>query len=402
MPENDFVHTRLTHSLETSCVGRSLGRIVGKRIIGLDPAIFMDIGVTASDFEAVVAAACLAHDIGNPPFGHSGEDAISEYFRSKAASGFLAGLSEKQVRDLQNFEGNAAGFRMLTHTSPSQSRLNTGLGLTYATLGAFTKYPKESSPEFPGSARASEKKFGFFQSERETFRTIAAELGLLDRGQGDNLIWCRHPLAFLVEAADDISYSIIDLEDGYKLERIAFKETEALLMALLEDDFSNAERSYRHILDEREKIGYLRARAINRLIWQAADVMMHRLEEMLRGQFDRHLMSEAPSKAALAEISKISVSRIYKSRPIVEIETAGFEVLAGLLDSFLKALFDDGSKHSMLLRELIPARYLDRDRQLFEDRYTNIMNIAELVAGMTDTFAIDTYRKIKGISLPNY
>jgi len=401
LPGNDFVHTRLTHSLEASCIGRSLGRIVGNRIIECDPEPFREIGVTASDFESVVAAACLAHDIGNPPFGHSGEDAISEYFRSAQARDFLTGLTETQVADLQNFEGNAAGFRLVTRTSPVQATRNTGLGLTFATLGAFTKYPKESLPLRPRSKRASERKFGFFQSEKDTFHEVADALGLIDLGSPTASIWCRHPLAFLVEAADDISYSIIDLEDGYKLNRLSFPETEELLLAVLGPDFSKDESTYQHILDQQEKIGYLRARAINELVWQTADAMMTHLDKMMTGEYDSHLTNELPATNALEEITKISVAKLYTAKAIVEIEAAGFEVLAGLLDAFLNATLNDISKHYRLLRNLIPDRYLAPDRQLFDDRYTNILNIAEMVSGMTDTFAIDMYKKIRGISLPS-
>ena len=400
LPDNDFVHTRLTHSLEASCIGRSLGRITGNRIITSDPEPFAAIGVTASDFEAVVAAACLAHDIGNPPFGHSGEDAISEYFRSAQAHDFLTGLTEKQVADLQNFEGNAAGFRLVTRTSPVQSTRNTGLGLTFATLGAFTKYPKESLPLLPRSKRASERKFGFFQSEKDTFREVADALGLIDLGSPTASVWCRHPLAFLVEAADDISYSIIDLEDGYKLNRLSFAETEELLVAVLAPDFSKEESTYKHILDKQEKIGYLRARAINQLVWQTADAMMTHLNKMMTAEYDSHLTSELPATDALEEITKISVAKLYTARAIVEIETAGFEVLSGLLDAFLNATLNDTSKHYRLLRNLIPDRHLAQRGEPPDDQYANILKIAEFVSGMTDTFAIDMYKKIRGISLP--
>ncbi|MFQ5651509.1 MAG: dGTP triphosphohydrolase [bacterium] len=398
LPENDFVHTRLTHSLEASCVGRSLGRIVGNRVIASQPDLFRDIGVTASDFESVVAAACLAHDIGNPPFGHSGEDAISEYFMSDKAAPFLRDLTLKQIADLQRFEGNAAGFRLLTHTSPTHSALNTGLGLTYATLGAFTKYPKESLPQLKDAPAASEKKFGFFQAEKQTFENIARELHLLPKETSEGM-WHRHPLAFLVEAADDLCYTIIDFEDGFKLDLVPFAVAEALLIELIED-FHKIEARHQKIFDRREKIGYLRANAINRLIWQSADLFTENLPDLLSGKFDSNLTGLLPAHKTLREIVALSFDKIYRSRPVVEIETAGFEVLAGLLDVFLNAVFKPGSKHSQLVAHLIPDKYLDKNRTPFADKYLSIINITEFVAGMTDTFAIDTYRKLKGISLP--
>ncbi len=402
LPGNDFVHTRLTHSLEASCVGRSLGRIIGNRVISAEPKLFESIGVTASDFESVVASACLAHDIGNPPFGHSGEDAISEYFKSDRAASFLDQLNEPQIEDLRNFEGNAAGFRVLTHTAPSHSERKIGLGLTFATLGAFTKYPKGSLPRLSdstdGAVGASEKKYGFFQAERDTFVHLADTLGL-PRKKHAHDVWRRHPLAFLVEAADDICYSIIDFEDGYKLDRIDFETAEALLVNII-NDFPRIESRYREIIDAREKIGYLRATAINSLSWQCADLFTDMLPDILSGKFDQHLTDLVSGHETLKEISEISVERIYRAQPIVEIETAGFEVLGGLLDAFLNAVFEQRSNYYRLVRRLIPDRYLDHKRQPFSDKYLSIINITELVSSMTDTFAIETYRKLKGISLP--
>lgn len=399
LPGNDFVHTRLTHSLEASCVGRSLGRIVGDRIIKSDPLTFKEIGVTSSDFESVIAAACLAHDIGNPPFGHSGEDAISEYFKSDKAKPFLDGLNKKQIADLQHFEGNAAGFRLLTHTSPTQSQQNIGLGLTFATLGTFMKYPKESLPEIKNSENASENKFGFFQTEKSVFANIATQLKLIPKPRN---MWHRHPLVFLVEAADDICYAIIDLEDGYKLDMVSFETAERLLVNVIGADFSGAGKTYRKILDTREKIGFLRAKAINKLVWEAADIFTEKLPDIMNGKFDRHISDLIPSHSSLTEIVDVSVQKIYRAQPILEIEAAGFEVLAGLLDTFLTAIFDDSSKRSQMIKRLIPDQYLDAKRQRFPDKYQNILNITEMVAGMTDTYAIDTFRKLKGISLPTY
>jgi len=399
LPGNDFVHTRLTHSLEASCVGRSLGRIVGNRLIKADPRLFDDIGVTASDFEAVIAAACLAHDIGNPPFGHSGEDAISEYFRSDKAVPFLADLTDKQIADLQHFEGNAAGFRLLTHTSPTQSKRNIGLGLTFATLGTFTKYPKESLPNLKASPNASEKKYGFFQAEKEIFAAVADDLALKQKGRG---MWHRHPLTFLVEAADDICYAIVDFEDGYKSGLVPFDTVAELFISLIGGDFDGSHKTYKQILDKRERIGFLRAKAINKLIWDAADVFSEHQTDMLNGAFDQHITDLIPGRTHLNEIVDISVRKIYRAQPVLEIEAAGFEVLAGLLDAFLQAVFHRDSKRSQMVQRLIPDRYLAENREPFEDRYLCILYITELVSGMTDTYAIDMFRKLKGISLPAY
>ncbi|MDX5348975.1 MAG: dNTP triphosphohydrolase, partial [Hymenobacteraceae bacterium] len=231
MPESDFVHTRLTHSLETSVVGRSLGRNAGKAILEKHPELAQEKNLSDADFGDIVAAACLAHDIGNPPFGHSGEDAISAYFCSDAGNQFIKNLNDAQRADLTNFEGNAAGFRILTYTYPSQCDMPGGLRLTYTTLATFTKYPKESLPQLKGTPHTSEKKYGFFQSEKPRFQQIAQELGLLSKNSSQ-AFYHRHQLSFLVEAADDICYRIVDFEDGLKLGLIPHKQGVELLKEL--------------------------------------------------------------------------------------------------------------------------------------------------------------------------
>ncbi|WP_317133059.1 deoxyguanosinetriphosphate triphosphohydrolase [Adhaeribacter soli] len=398
MPESDFVHTRLTHSLEASCVGRSLGRIVGKSIVEKYPELSGSKKILDSDFGDAVAAACLAHDIGNPPFGHSGEDAISAYFQSSEAAPFMRSLSEGQKADLQRFEGNAAGFRILTHTYPAQCDMAGGLRLTYTTLATFTKYPKESVPHFPGSRFCSEKKYGFFQSEKERFNNIAAELGLLRKSSESGVFFHRHPLAFLVEAADDICYRIVDFEDGCKLGLIPATEGKALLKELLEEPPGKVSRI--HFSDWREEIGFLRARIIGKLIAEAAEVFLLEEEAILGGRFDKALIGELSCKPALDEIKKLSIQKIYKNRPVLEIEAAGFEVLGGLLDAFLKAVFYPQEKRHQKLLDLIPDQFLGLNRELSSSDYEKILNITDFISGLTDQAAITLYRKIKGISLP--
>ena len=232
LPESDFVHTRLTHSLEVSCVGRSLGNFVGEKILQRRKKLRSLF--TQFHFGEIVAAACLAHDIGNPPFGHSGEDAIAEYFKSGNGIQYKNILNKKQWSDISKFEGNAQGFRLVTKL---QNQYNKGgLRLTYAVLGALTKYPKES---FTSSAaeRVSNNiysKFGFFQSEKNLFKEVAQAVQLETKvSSTNNLWWNRHPLAFLVEAADDICYRIMDLEDGFRLGLLSFAETENFLLLFI-------------------------------------------------------------------------------------------------------------------------------------------------------------------------
>ncbi len=397
LPKADFIHTRLTHSLEASCVGRSLGAIVGAQIVQRDPGFFKENDINAETFASIVASACLAHDIGNPPFGHSGEDAISAYFESEKAMPFLEGLTEKQIADLQNMEGNALGFRILTHTLSAQSKQMGGLCLSCATLGAYMKYPKEVLPIRSKCSNASERKYGLFQSEKDTFIKIAGELGLKDKSEDGNVMFNRHPLAFLVEAADDICYQIMDLEDGCKLKLVSYEKTYELLMNILSDDKEHVVEVCESLIDERERIGYLRAKAINSLVNQCAVAFMDNYEQVMSGEFDKHLVECIDAREAVQTVSDIAREQIYYYRKVLEIETAGYEVLAGLLHCFLNAVFCD-NKRDRQIRMLIPKQYLDETL----GKYDRVMNVIQFVSGMTDTFALDTFRTIKGISLPSY
>ncbi|WP_266203501.1 dGTP triphosphohydrolase [Pontibacter kalidii] len=401
MPESDFVHTRLTHSLEASVVGRSLGRIVGKSILERYPQLAQEKNIQEADFGDVVAAACLAHDIGNPPFGHSGEDAISAYFKSDEAQPYLQNLSEAEKADLHSYEGNAAGFRVLTYTYPAHCKLpdgvsHSGLSLTYTTLATFTKYPKESLPKIAGTKHTSEKKYGFFQTEKEWFNTIAQELGLLKKGEDEEVFYHRHPLAFLVEAADDICYRIIDFEDGLKLGLVPQEQGMDLLRQILNDDPNR--KSSLTFYDWKEEIGYLRARIINKLIEETTAIFLQHEEEMLAGVYDKPLINEVSSKPVLDEIKELSIKLIYQNRPVLEIEAAGFEVLGGLLDAGIKAVFRPESKHHRKLGALIPPHYLQLPENVTD--YERILHICDFVTSLTDQAALGLYRKIKGIELP--
>ncbi|MHA6246316.1 dGTP triphosphohydrolase [Pontibacter sp. CAU 1760] len=396
MPESDFVHTRLTHSLEASVVGRSLGRIVGKSILERHPELAEEKHIQEADFGDVVAAACLAHDIGNPPFGHSGEDAISAYFLSEAAQPYLAALTEAEKTDLQHFEGNAAGFRILTYTYPAHCNMSGGLSLTYTTLATFTKYPKESRPIIKGTKNTSEKKYGFFQTEKAWFQNIAQELGLLKKGEGDTVFYHRHPLAFLVEAADDICYRIIDFEDGLKLGLVPHEKGMDLLRQILDD--SPNRKSSLTFYDWREEIGYLRARIIGKLIDETASIFLQHEQEILQGTYDKPLINELSCKPVLDQIKDLSIQLIYQNRPVLEIEAAGFEVLGGLLDACVKAVFHPESKHHRKLAALIPPHYLQLP--VSATAYERIIHITDFVASLTDQAALGLYRKIKGIELP--
>ena len=399
LPETDFVHTRLTHSLETAVVGRSLGRLAARHLMEADAELAAQLPNLDQDCGDIVAAACLAHDIGNPPFGHSGEDAISSYFLSSAAAPYLAQLTAAEVADLQHFEGNAAGFRILTHTYAAHSTGTAGLGLTYATLGAFTKYPRPSLvAETAKVGGASEKKYGHFQTEAARFRHVAAELGLLDK-DAESGFYHRHPLAFLVEAADDLCYRIIDFEDGLKLGLIAPETGLPLLKKMLNDPAGRVGSVQWH--DWREELGYVRARLIGKLVNELAALFAHHAPAILRGEYDQSLIKELTCWADLQEVQRLSIHQLYRSRPVLEIEAAGFEVLGGLLDAFLCAVFDHSQGHrSRKLLLLLPEQFRAEGHQADVSAYEKILLLTDFVAGMTDQNALSLYKTIKGIELP--
>jgi dGTPase len=392
LPEDDFVHNRLTHSLEVASVGRSLGKLAGDRIIQNHQDLMGQ--VTASDFGAIVSAASLAHDVGNPPFGHSGENAISDFFRTSSIAEILKPeLSEDEWTDIINFEGNAQGFRLINQSIH-------GLKLTYATLGAFTKYPRQSLIKSKLKDRVSQKKFGFYQSEKKIFNELANRLGLVQ--QRDEPVWSRHPLAFLVEAADDICYHIIDLEDGCTLGLLSLEESIELLKPIIGDKFD--EKKLNEKQSQHEKLGTLRAMSINELIKQTVKIFVENEAEILSGSFDRPLTSLIASTEALKAIQAVSIERIYRAQIVLEKEIAGFEVIDGLLKVLVTAVigFNHGNprhRDQTLLRSL-PAdvTYFLRSDNL----YQNLRTILDFVSGMTDSHALTMYRKLKGMSLPSW
>ncbi|MEM6523046.1 MAG: deoxyguanosinetriphosphate triphosphohydrolase [Bacteroidota bacterium] len=393
LPEDDFVHTRLTHSLEVSSVGRSLGKKVGQVILERQPKLSENYDL--HEFGGIVAAASLAHDIGNPPFGHSGEDAISEFFKSDNGVMHKDLVNELQWADLTTFEGNAQGFRILNKDQYQ------GLRLTHATLAAFSKYPRQSIIENKDPGRRSQKKYGFFQNERDVFKLIASSLGLK---QWEEYSWSRHPLAFLVEAADDICYSLIDLEDGCRLGLVGYGEAMELFAGILKDRFRPDKLGL--IDNPDEKISTLRAIAIGILVDECTELFLSEEKAILAGKFDLALTDLIPSKEVLNQVVSLSIEKIYRSQQVVETEIAGFEVLPGLLEMFCTAVINqyvNGSassrdKSALRLMPLEVKKEFDRSP---EDAYNLLRNVVDFVSGLTDRHAISLFRKIRGISLPN-
>jgi dGTPase len=395
----DYVRTRLTHSLESSSVGRSLGTLVGEQIIArhrLDDA-------EASDFGDICAAACLSHDIGNPPFGHSGEDAIRHWAETADYGSRRVGVLQGSRReDFLNFEGNAQGFRVLTRL---QNRDNPGgLQLTSATLGAFTKYPRESCIGNGRFGGVSAKKQGFTAEDQDLFTEVAENTGLIRR---DHLmaIWCRHPLAFLVEAADDICYRVIDIEDGYRLGHLSFQEALELYCPILPDR-AKQEARLQGISGDKEKIEFLRAKVISQVISEIMSCFLDNETEILAGRFDAPLMSHIQRRNEMDRLIEVASDRIYCAPEVVEIETAGFQVISELLERFILILDDiaergdAASPRSKMMVRLIPDQFIGPGRRPAEDGYTRLLKLTDFVSGMTDSYAVSLYKKVTGISLP--
>ncbi len=391
LSETDFVHTRLTHSLEVSVVGRTLGRRVGKVLLERHPNL-VDLGYTFNDFGAIVAAASVMHDIGNPPFGHSGEKAIGEYFSSGNGSKYKDQLTPKEYQDLIDFEGNANGFKILTE---NREGISGGLRLSYATLGAFLKYPKESLPKKPTN-HIVDKKYGFFQSEKEAFLEVVADLGMKEKST-ENSSYFRHPLAYLVEAADDICYTIIDFEDGINLGLIEEEFALEYLIKLVKDTIDI--KKYHSLQHKKDRVSYLRALSIGVLINEAVDIFLANEEKILAGNFERSLLDKCKYEAQINDIINLSISKIYQSKEVVEKEVAGFRIIADLLDVFINALNNQhvgiASNFDLLILKLLPQEYQIKSTSLYE----RIMSICSYVSGMSDGFAIRLYKKLTGNSI---
>ncbi|WP_462253255.1 deoxyguanosinetriphosphate triphosphohydrolase [Ekhidna sp.] len=391
LPEDDFVHTRLTHSLEVSVVGRSLAKNAGIYLLEEYPEL-SKAGYTVHDFGGIVGAACLAHDLGNPPFGHSGEDSISSFFLTNPHGQFFENkVSKEEWKDLTTFEGNAQGLRILN------SKGNGGLKLTYATLGAFTKYPLSSSCE-KEKGRKSQKKFGYYQCNASLFAEMALEMELVELAPNK---WSRHPLAFLVEAADDICYHIIDLEDGCRLGLVPFDQVKNLLAEIIGASYS--EEKVQKIASQNERLGTLRAMAIGQLIQECSEAFIENEKAMREGSFDTDLTSLIPSAPALKKIITLSIDKIYRSKLVLEKEAGGYEVIDSLIDSFANAVYANQfdkplPKHKSILR-LLPEEY-EVQLKGVESVYEALQIVIDFISGLTDSHAVRLYKTIKGYRLP--
>jgi dGTPase len=408
LPGVAFVHNRLTHSLEVASVGRSLGQITGHDIAQSYRSDELVYEFYKYELSNVIAAACIAHDVGNPAFGHSGEKAISSYFVEQADH-IIDGrplkdfFSEEEWKDLTNFEGNANAFRILTHSF--RGRFRGGMGLTYTTVGAMLKYPCESVAVQKGSKHRS--KYGFFQSEKEVVVKVAEALNMIPESSTP-LIYKRHPFVYLVEAADDICYKIIDMEDAHRLKIISTERVRDAFMEVIkslkrsDEDADKTYRNYNSIQDTNEGIAFLRAKVINALTNQAADVFLENRDAILNGTFNDALMDVIErNSGALKQVKKISVEEIYNHSIVMQIEIAGYNVMSELLQLFIPALVKSKPLHKdEKILNLFPYQFTEYKET--DSKYLRVMSALDFLSGMTDVYATEIYRRIKGIVIPEH
>ena len=391
LPGSIFVHNRLTHSLEVASVGMSIGNDISRRVIQkrseLKETLVEEIGT-------IVSAACLAHDLGNPPFGHSGEKAIQTFFSEGPGQKIKSMVSSEFWDDITHFEGNANAFRILTHRF--KGRRQGGFVMTYSMLASIVKYP------FASSLAGNHGKFGFFASEAESYRKIADELGIFCKSTpGEPLKYARHPLVYMVEAADDICYEIMDIEDSHKLKILSFAETEHLLLSFFDEEIQQKIRQRiidEELTDENEKVVYMRASVIGKLENECVAAFLAHEEEILAGTFEGSLIDHISErqKKAYKECEKTSYSKIYQSKPVLDIELSGYKIMATLMEVFVEAAVNPSRFNSKQLLRRVSSQY-DIENENLEER---IMAVIDYISGMTDIYALDIYQKINGISLP--
>lgn len=409
LPGTSFVHNRLTHSLEVASVGRSFGAIVGERLAN-------SVGILSKesrsfylvDLPNVIASACLAHDIGNPAFGHSGEKAISNYFiehdlEQIESETLRSRFSEKEWLDLITFEGNANALRILAQKFPG--KLAGGMQLTYTTLAAVLKYPCEATAI--DKKFMHRKKYGFFQSEKEIFKSITNNLHFIKDPDGPNIVFKRHPFVYLVEAADDICYRIMDMEDAFRLGIIPKQTISAYFFNILEAldipaiDIQKIRNKYNSVGDNNDSISYLRAKCISALVAACAEEFFANESAILNGNYNQTLVGSIEERCTpLQDLIRFSIDNIYRHHSVVEIELAGYHVMSHLLGLFIPAILKEspGSKDKMIL-SLIPAQFRE---SIIHNPYQKALRIIDYVSGMTDQYATELYRKTMGIEIAKH
>jgi len=399
---NDHVHTRLTHSIEVAQVGKTLGKALGIKL-GTKLVDKLPDNVTPYDIGAVVEAACLAHDFGNPPFGHGGEEAIIHWFENNGSQ-LLRSLDPAHRRDLMYFEGNAQGLRIIAQTE--NNLFKGGLRLTYATLGAFLKYPWNS--RIPG------KKFGAFLSEEYILEDIASQTGMIRINENQ---WARHPLAYLVEAADDICYGILDLEDAVELNILRYDEVENVFLPLFDqkelqnfhDSLENRKEAFR------VNLARLRGIVFDKAVSGAIDGFMIKYDDIMHGRFPSGedlfdaLTVDDPIKNVIKNAKRMARQQIFPDPKKVEIELGSYSVFETLMDAFSKAAVDQAQclsspqhvlswKSNLVMKMLgdhAPSYRNEPDGDRWSE-YQCLRRVIDYVSGMTDNYAIYVSSQLQG------
>lgn len=407
LPGSIFVHNRLTHSLEVASVGRSLGKSVGEKIAAKYSGESEDFKeFYRHELASVIASACLAHDIGNPPFGHSGEDAIRTFFDNitgETKERIEGTLTKNQLADFRKFEGNSNALRILVNNFNEDEQ--GGYRLTYTTLASLVKYPSSSESGFNKTGLVATKKSGFFDSELETYVQIAQTLGI-PAIEGHKNVYARHPFVYLTEAADDICYRVIDMEDAHRLDIVSYNTFCEMFLPFFEGQAVEyktreyVEGKLARINDNNQKVQYIRARWIGLMIEKLADAFMEQEEQLLAGTLEKDLLKCLPAgeQELIKQINEYSVKYIYNYRSVVEIEIAGYNVIGGLLEEFVNAVLYPTRPKAGKLIKLVPPQFPLSLKP--EALYSDIQSLIDFIAGMTDLYAIDLYRKITGITIP--
>ena len=390
LPGSIMVHNRLTHSLEVASVGRSIARIVSKNLTKKFGNDFLN---EIYDIDTIVSAACLAHDLGNPPFGHSGEETISSYFKEGPGKDLESQIPEYQWSDLISFEGNANAFRQLTHQFAG--RRQGGMSLTYATLATLIKYP------YPSYNKNGRKKYNIFHSELDTFKKVMDGCGIkcIDENA---LIYARHPLSFIMEAADDICYLILDMEDAQKRGIVQTQQADIFFSSFFDESnendswfFTRKNEVYNTVTDDNERMAFLRATVINKLVDCVSNVFTENYDTIMRGDFEKSLASHLPDfeKNALEKCREFSLKNIYKHNSVVKIELTGFNVIGELIDEFVQAVLNPGKTYNKMLLSIIPEQFKNNN----DDLYSRIQVVLDYISNMTDLYAVQLYKDLRGI-----
>lgn len=393
---NDHVHNRLTHSLEVSCVGRTLGIRVGAR---LKQEGQLPDDITATDLGDIVQSACLAHDIGNPPFGHTGERAIRAWFADQGQH-FIQCLPTEQRTDFTLFEGNAQGFHTITQSE--YHLFDDGMRLTYATLGTFLKYPWLSAQQSAG-------KYGIFDADKALFSEIANACGLLQLG---DYRYARHPLVYLMEAADDFCYAIIDLEDGLEMNLLRWEEVYELLTPALSDNTDEVDRLLQSPMREGRRAALLRGKVIEHFIETGVDTFMRHQDTMLKGQLKGDLIDHCPASVqqVVGDAKQLARKKIFEHPRKVELEIGAYEVIGTLLSSLVEAAgaFASGDqsnfRHQRIIdligRHSFPPNLASLSKA--EQHYRCLLTAVSFISGMTDNYATYLAKQFSGMAEIRY